>query len=354
MAARARIGFVGAGWWATANHMPILSAREDVEMTAVCRLGAAELAAVKERFGFRHAFEDYREMLAEVELDGVIVASPHTLHYEHAKAALERGLPVLCEKPMTTRAEHARELVRLAEEKGVPLLVPYGWHYKPYLQRAKKLMDDGAVGSVEFVMCHMASPIRKLLRGDEPDLPDGGQSCDALFGPTASTWADPDIAGGGYGHAQISHSSGLMFWLTGLRAQSVYAQMSAPGSRVDLYDALSVRFESGAIGSFSGAGTTPEGNPFQVDIRIFGSEGVLMIDVERERLELRRDDKQDVTEFPPRGTGDYACDGPPNNLIDLILGKTTENFAPGWTGMRSVELLDAAYRSAKSGLPEAV
>src|SRR5437870_8862560 len=120
---RARLGFLGAGWWATANHMPILAARDDVEMTAVCSLGKAELERVKERFGFRFATEDAAALLNHPRLDAVIVTSPHTLHFEHAKAALEKGLHVLCEKPMCTRADHARELVRLATAKGVHLLV---------------------------------------------------------------------------------------------------------------------------------------------------------------------------------------------------------------------------------------
>jgi predicted dehydrogenase len=120
---RIRLGFIGAGWWATSNHMPLLAARDDVEMTAVCRLGQAELRQVKERFGFHYSTEDYRQMLAECELDAVIVSSPHTLHYEHAQAALERRLHVMCEKPFATNAEHAREMVRLAEEKRRHLLV---------------------------------------------------------------------------------------------------------------------------------------------------------------------------------------------------------------------------------------
>ena len=76
-----------------------------------------------------------------------IVTSPHTLHFEHARLALERGLHVLCEKPMCTRGDHARELVRLASEKGLHLLVPYGWHYKPFIQQAKRWMDEGVVGT---------------------------------------------------------------------------------------------------------------------------------------------------------------------------------------------------------------
>ena len=52
--------------------------------------------------------------------------------------------------------------------------------------------------------------------------------------------------------------------------------------------------------------------------------------------------------------GAYTCDGPPHNFVDLVLGKTAENFSPGESAMRSVLLLDAAYRSAASGRPEVV
>ena len=352
---KARLGFIGAGWWATSNHMPVFAARDDVELAGVCRLGQAELQQVKDHFGFAYATEDYRDLLEKCELDGVVGASPHPLHHEHAKAALEAGLPVMCEKPLTTRAAHARELVALAVEKGVPLLVPYGWHHKPFIQRAKELMEDGAVGEVEFVLCHMASPIRDLLSGVEVDVSDiSGQDSASLFGPTPSTWADPDIAGGGYAHAQISHSSGMLFWLTGLRAARGFSAMSAPGSKVELYDALTVRFTSGAIDTVSGAGNVPTAQTFQVDLRIFGPEGMLLIDCERARMQLRRHDGQHVVEAVAEDAGAYECDGPPNNFADLVLGKTDLNWTPGEAAMRGVEMLDAAYRSAVSGVEEQV
>src|SRR5688572_19101243 len=98
-----------------------------------------------------------------------------------------------------------------------------------------------------------------------------GQAGGAMFEPDPRTWADPAVAGGGYGHAQLSHSTGMLFWLTGLAPESVYALMTAPGSRVDLYDALSVRFAGGAIGTVSGAGTVPPSGmtAYQVDLRLF-------------------------------------------------------------------------------------
>lgn len=352
---KARIGFIGAGWWATSNHMPVLSARPDVELAGVCRLGRDELRQVQERFGFRFATEDYRELLDKVELDGVVVASPHTLHHEHASAALSTGLHVMCEKPMTTQADHARELVHLAGEKRLQLLVPYGWHYKAFTQQARQWVEEGRIGRIEHALCHMASPLRGLLSGAGMKVADiSGQSGGNLFDPDPKTWADPQVAGGGYGHAQLSHASGLMCWISGLRVQTVYANMSAPGAQVELYDACSVRFAGGATGAVSGAGTVPTDQGFQLDIRLFGSEGMLLLDCERARLELRRDDRQHHSLALAADAGGYECSGPPNNFADLILGKTKVNHAPGEAAMRSVELLDAAYRSAVSGRAEQV
>jgi predicted dehydrogenase len=353
---KVHLGFLGAGWWATANHMPILAQRDDVELTAACRLGQTELQQVKEKFGFRFATESAEELVNYPGLDAVVVSSPHTVHYQHAKLALERGLHVMCEKPMCTRGDHARELVRLAREKSLHLLVPYGWHYKPFVQQAKSWIDSGAIGQVQYVMCHMASPLRNLLQGRRFEVGTSGQAADILFEPDSRTWADPEVAGGGYGHAQLSHATGMFSWLTGIMPQSVFALMTNPDSRVDLYDALSVRFEHGAIGTISGAGTVPSIGPgqYQVDLRIFGTDGLLMLDCERPRLELRTHSgtTKELVLTPEDGV--YDCNGPPNNFIDMIVGKTNVNWAPGEAAMRSVLLLDAAYRSALSGKPEDV
>jgi predicted dehydrogenase len=354
---KARLGFIGAGWWATANYMPLLAQRDDVELVAVCRLGADELRRVKEHFGFGFATEEAAELVGQPGLDGIVVTSPHTLHHEHAKLALQRGLHVMCDKPLCTRGEHARELVRLAAEKGVHLLVPYGWHYKPFIQTAKAWLDAGRIGQVQHVMCHMASPIRDLLMGKRfVTEGNSGQAGGVLFEPDPRTWADPHLAGGGYAHAQLSHSTGLLCWLTGLMPEVVHAFMSAPGARVDLYDALSVRFQGGAIGTVSGAGTVPPGGitSFQVDIRLFGSEGMLLLDCERARLEVRRHDGTAEALAMAPEAGAYSCEGPPANFVELILGKTTINQSPSEAAMRSVLLLDAAYRSSSSGQAERV
>ncbi|AMM31648.1 Oxidoreductase domain protein [Sinomonas atrocyanea] len=336
-----RVGAIGAGWWATTNHFPLLAGRPDVELVSVCRPGAELLETVRDRFGFQHATEDYRELL-EQDLDAVLIASPHNLHYEHAKAALEKGLHTLCEKPFTLDARTAWELVELAEARGLHAIVPYGWHYKPFILQAKQWLDRGLVGEIEYAMCHMASPTKGFFSG-EGAVP--SQWDPQVVGPDPRTWQTPG-AGGGYAHGQLTHSSALMLWLTGLRASRVSALMSGPGAPVDLYDAAQVVFDNGALGVVSGAGTLPDDDKFQIDLRIFGSEGVLLLDVERERAVLRRHDgRSEEAEVVP-GEGDYSCEIPPVRLIELVSGASRENHSPLEVAARSVELLEAMHTSA--------
>ena len=124
--------------------------------------------------------------------------------------------------------------------------------------------------------------------------------------------------------------------------------MAAPNVQVDLYNAATVTFTNGALGTVSGAATLPDGSKFQVDIRIFGDEGILLIDVERERVELRRHDGKNEQITIPFNAGDYECDTPPNRFIELIGGHGV-NDSPGEAAARSVELIDAMFRSAIAG-----
>ena len=86
------MGVIGAGWWATENHIPHLLERSEVELTSVCKLEEDQLKFVKEKFGFKFASTNYNEMLQLSDLDGVIISSPHHAHFENAKAALEKNV----------------------------------------------------------------------------------------------------------------------------------------------------------------------------------------------------------------------------------------------------------------------
>jgi predicted dehydrogenase len=375
MTHRLRLGFIGAGWWAAEYQMPWFAARDDVELVSVCRLGAAELAQVRDRFGFTHASEDYRDLLAQ-DLDAVVVASPHTLHFEHARAALVAGRHVMVEKPMCTRARDARELAALAEAKGLHVLVPQGWNFTPYVRAARALVNPtpqppkggagtplplrgetgGGVGEPRHIACQMASALGDLMAG-RPMAETEGQT----FRPPASTWADPANAGG-YGWGQLAHALGVMFALADVQPEAVFARMGRSPSGADYYDAITATFTNGATAAISGSATIPapsgaqhdRSKGYQIDIRIFGTEGMLLFDIERERLEIRRDDGNNTVIPMQPGDGDYPASAPWQTFVDLVLGRTDDNPMDAALGVKVVELLEAAYRSGDSGSPIAV
>lgn len=344
----ARIGIIGAGWWAVETYIPLLKANPDCELVAVSRLGADDLARLQERFAIPHGFEDHRAMLAAVPLDGVIVASPHVLHHEHALAALGAGCHVVVEKPLATTAADARAIVEAAAAAGREVIVPYGWNFKLYSDRAADLVAAGRIGRVEHVVLQMASALEDLMAGQPMADTEG-----AMFRPPASTWADPHRAGG-YGWGQLVHALGLLFKIADLKPTEVFAMTGQSPAGVDYYDAAVVRFEGGATAALSGSATVPKHRGFQIDLRVFGSEGMLLLDIERERLEVsRRDGATDIVPMAP-GDGGYSCTEPVRLLVELCCGRTVRNGSPGVVGMRAVEVLDALYRSAASGRLERV
>ncbi len=210
--ARTRIGVIGAGWWATESHIPVLQALPDVEVTCICGLEPEHLRKVQKKFEIPYVTQDYKELLSRKDVDGVVVSSPHALHYQHAVAALERGFPVLCEKPMALRASEAKALVDLVESRSLPFLIPYGWNYSSLATLGRKAIADGDVGEIEHVLCHMGSPLRDLLSGTGAWVAEK-----SMFTPNQGTWSDVS-AGGGFANGQLTHALGLMLWITGLQA----------------------------------------------------------------------------------------------------------------------------------------
>jgi predicted dehydrogenase len=344
----ARIAVLGAGWWGAQVYIPALLANPDCALVAVNRRNPDALRQVQDRFSITAGYTDFRELLARERLDGAVIVSPHTVHHEQAMACLDAGLHVLVDKPMTTSAADARALVARAAAVGRQIVVPYGWNFKDFTRRAVDLVAGGRVGDIRHVSCQMASPTADLFGGDGLIETTGH-----MFQPERSTWADPQNAGG-YGWGQLSHALGLMFAVTGLAPAQVFAMGGTSKAGVDYYDALTVRMTNGATCAVSGAATVPKHCGYQVDVRVFGSEGMLLIDIERERMELRRNDRDDVVMDLSPGDGAYLAVEPCDRLVDICLGRATRNEAPGTIGMHAVEVLDAMYRSMASGRMEAV
>lgn len=344
---KTRIGIVGVGWWAASNHLPILKARSDVELVGVCRLGKDELRQVQDQFGIAYGTESFDDLLETVPMDGLVVASPHRLHGQQTLKALDKGLHVLVEKPMTVDSAEARAVVALAAKRDRHVVVPYGWNFRPYFAEAQRLIAGGSIGAIRHVSAVMASPIGELMSGHA--MP-GTEN--ELFRPNPETWANPQ--NGGYGWGQLVHLLGGLFYLADLAPERVFAFTGKSDLGADLFNAVSLQFAGGATAALSGAATVPDGKPFQVDLRFYGSEGMLLLDVERERCVVQRLDGNDIAVPIEPGTGAYACIEPVNRFVDLCKGLAVENAGPALVGARAVEVVEAMLRSAKSGNAERI
>src|SRR3984957_9436397 len=162
---RVRIGIVGAGWWATSAHIPAVKSHPDAELVAVQSREKAKVEKIARDFGAKHACASLEQMLALKNLDAVIISSTPNVHYLQARAALERGLHVLIEKPMTFTANEARELVEIAAQKKLQLLISCPWHFTAHGIEARRLIYSGVLGEIKMISVLMTNPIDKLLRG---------------------------------------------------------------------------------------------------------------------------------------------------------------------------------------------
>lgn len=217
-----RLAVVGAGLVGQ-RHIDAIALVPEVDLVAVVEPGPTSQAVP--------VFKTQGEMFDGVDVDGVILATPTLLHIPGAMDCVERGVPVLVEKPLAVAAADARALVDRAAAKGVPILVGHHRRHNPIIQRAADLIKNGAIGEVRAaqVTCWFYKP-------------------DDYF--DVAPWRKK--AGAGPISVNLVHDVDLMRYFLG-EVVTVQAQM-APSRRgfenEDLAAAV-LRFESGAICTIS-------------------------------------------------------------------------------------------------------
>ena len=342
-ARQARIGVIGAGWWSTYTHIPGLVENPHARLAAICDRSEAACERATTAFPGPAAYVDVEAMLTDVELDGVVIAVPHAAHHLVAARCLDAGLNVMLEKPMVLTAMHAADLVQRAETQGVELIIGYPWHFTRTAIRAREILASGELGVIQHVVCAQSSMVVEFYRGNDAAYQPVFEW--TVAGP-GDVYARPEVSGGGQGHLQITHSSGLMFFVTGLRPQRVSALMRSFDVPVDLVDVMTVEFEGGALGVVSGTGNVPVGDAGQLDVRVYCEHGYILLDAITGSLEVRRRDGSiERDQLPADDT--YPRFTTAANLVNVCLGLEA-NGSPATFGHRSVEMLEAAYRSAEA------
>jgi predicted dehydrogenase len=322
-----------------------VAAHPAAELVALADPDPGNLDRSRQRYGIEACFDDPHAMLATTPMDALVIAAPHVHHYPIAAAAIARGLHVLIEKPLVLDPADGRRLIDAAEATGVEIVVGYTWHYNDQVLTARRWIAEGRIGSIVYVQSFFGSSPVNLYRGEpEADVYAYGAG-DRFDGPLKSTYSDPRLAGGGQGQTQLTHSIALLLFLTGLDPERVAAFMERGSAAVDVVDALTLRFRTGALGVVGSTGAVvPVSHTDTLEYIIHGSAGHLHFDVMDGSLRLYTEDG--VTDEPTLPVADrYPMGAPARNLVDLARGVGV-NGSPVSFGQRTVEILHAAYRSA--------
>jgi predicted dehydrogenase len=345
-----RIGVIGAGWWATSAHLPAVKRHPAARLVVVQSRERAKAERIARDFGAKVACTTVGELLALEKIDAVIVASTPNVHFAQAKAALYSGRHVLLEKPMTFGASEARELVELAAKRKSQLAVSCPWHFTAHGIEARRLIQSGALGEIKMISVLMTNPINKLLRGINT-LPTHDLE-KVYVEPRPGSYSDPAVAGGGQIYCQVSHAAAYLTFLTGLRAAEVFARFDRDGSPNDIYNALTITMENGALVSLASTAATPLSER-SFEVRVFGSNAILQLELWHGTMTMI-DFADKRTEFKPLAKEEiYPSQAPALNFIDTILGKAT-NGSPGDLGLASMEVIEAACESAQTGRNEMI
>ncbi|MGX1695419.1 Gfo/Idh/MocA family protein [Microbacterium keratanolyticum] len=190
---RVRVGVVGAGKMGL-SHLAIVRALRDVELVGV--VDATDyLLDVLNKYTGAQTYSTLEAMLAEARPEAVLIATPTGSHAALVRTALESGVHVFCEKPLTLRAEESLALAALAQERGLVAQVGYHNRFIATFQEVKRLLDAGAIGEVTHVLAEAYGPVVLKAKG--------------------GTWRSKRTSGGGCLYDYAAHPLDLVHWYLG-------------------------------------------------------------------------------------------------------------------------------------------
>jgi predicted dehydrogenase len=270
---RLRLGMVGGGQGAFIGGVHRIAARIDDRYELVAgalssdperaRASAAELRIAPDRaYG---SFEEMakKEALRPDGIDVVAIVTPNHVHHPAAKAFLEAGIHVICDKPMTTNLEDAQDLVRTVRRTGLVFGLTHNYTGFPMVREARERAIAGELGQIRVVQAEYPQDWLTTR------LEETGQK-------QAAWRTDPAQSGGGAIGDIGSHAFNLAAFITGLEAERLCADLSTfvAGRRVDDNCNILLRYAGGARGMLWASQVAP-GNDNALRIRVYGDKGGL-------------------------------------------------------------------------------
>lgn len=189
-----RVGVIGLGKMGI-SQLAILNAHPDAEIAAVCDSNKYVLDGLAKYTGLA-TYTDYHATLRNANLDAVLIATPSALHAPMVQAAFDTNLHVFCEKPFCLNADESQDLAKLAEQRGRVGQVGYHNRFVASFAEAKRLIDSGALGTIDHVLAEAYGAV--------------------VTKPQGNSWRTQRIAGGGCLYDYAAHPINLVNWLLGV------------------------------------------------------------------------------------------------------------------------------------------
>lgn len=331
-----RIAVVGCGRISKNHFGSIERHREDLELTAICDIDSEVLAEHAGKYSVP-AYRDMEEMLQKERLDLVALCTPSGIHPDQAVLSARYGVHVMTEKPMATRWNDGVRMVKACDEAGVRLFVVKQNRRNTTLQLLKRAVTEKRFGKIHMV--HL-----NVFWTRPQSYYDQGNGW-------RGTW---EFDGGAFMN-QASHYVDLLDWLIG-PVEKVQAMMSTTRDiEVEDTGVLNVKWRNGALGSMSVTMLTYPEN-LEGSITILGERGTVRIggvavnDIQLWKFDEPRDYDARIQGANYETTSVYGFGHPLyyRNVIDAFRGEA-EPETDGREGLKSLELLIAAYLSARDG-----
>jgi predicted dehydrogenase len=253
-----RIGLLAASRIADLAVVEPAGRVERVELTAV---GARDLERAQHaaaRWGIRHAYGSYAELVTAPEVDAVYIATPASLHREWAIAAIEAGKHVLCEKPLAANAADGRLIADAARASDVVVMEAFHWRYHPYASQIRTVLESGELGALQRVEAAFELP--------EPEIPRDDIRWDLALGGGATM----DL---GCYSIQWARFAGAV--VGGGEPEVVSAEAVIPVDGIDGSLRAELRWPSGLTGAVRSS-MILDGDQMQAWLKVAGAAGTLV------------------------------------------------------------------------------
>jgi predicted dehydrogenase len=335
-----RVGIIGLGANTRLRHVPGLRACEDVEIVGVCNRRTESTAAAARELGIPRVFDRWEDLVADENIDAVMIGTWPYLHCPITLAALEAGKHVLVEARMAMNAAEARQMLAASEAKPelVAQIVP-----SPFGLRAgsvvKEMLDDGYIGDLrEVLLCaandSLADSEAPLSWRQSAEYSGLNMLMLGILHETLIRWTPDPLRVMAQTHA-----------FTTERTDPAGGELRCVGTP-DSVQVLT-KLPGGARGIYHISGAIHFGPGMQ--IQLYGSDGTICYDITNERLSAARVGEDSLQEIPvpPEKEGRWRVE---EEFINAIRGQEQIRLTDFATGVRYMEFTAAVARSADEGI----